>query len=132
MGKTAEVEMTTEQKTFTTPAMAEQYLGYSTEPSDVDWEPLREPAPSEGNGRDDSQSTPNEEAHSLRSRYTQAAVRKVNKLQIRGALTRERQCQQSSTIRLVYSQLFDYSLHFGVGHPSHHLTVSLEVSLQSR
>jgi hypothetical protein len=30
-------------KQFTTPAMAEQYLGHSTEPSDIDWVPLREP-----------------------------------------------------------------------------------------
>jgi hypothetical protein len=30
-------------KQFKTPEMAERYLGYSTEPSDVDWEPIREP-----------------------------------------------------------------------------------------
>jgi hypothetical protein len=35
--------MKIECKSFSTPAMAEQYLGHSTEPADVDWEPLREP-----------------------------------------------------------------------------------------
>jgi hypothetical protein len=86
MGTKAEKAMI-RTKQFKTPAMAEQYLGHSTEPSDVDWEPLREPVL----GRETVETT--RRAHPRRKhipygpRDTQDPVRKVTKLQIRRVLS---------------------------------------------